>query len=156
MPLHLIEFAGDENTITNCIITAYIPSADVAYDKDYVGLPQSSALYISSNNNLLDNVTVSVDGTSVAEGSYYPSIDAIDFQSTGKGVVIENNTITNSKVIATGSNYVYGINVGRAKDTTTPQPLPMTRASRNSASSSPRAVSTILPLPTALPPLLCV
>ena len=118
MPLHLIEFAGDENTIANTIIIAYIPTADVVYDKDYVGLPQSSALYISSNNNLLDNVTVSVDGTSVAEGSYYPSIDAIDFQSTGKGVVIENNTITNSKVIATGSNYVYGINVGRAKDTT--------------------------------------
>ncbi|WP_292474617.1 right-handed parallel beta-helix repeat-containing protein, partial [Methanosphaera sp.] len=112
MPLHLIEFAGDENTITNSIITAYIPSADVAYDKDYVGLPQSSALYISSNNNTVENVGVVVNGAEVAEGSYYPSIDAIDFQSTGKGVVIENNTITNSKVIATGSNYVYGINVG--------------------------------------------
>ncbi|MEE1117310.1 MAG: hypothetical protein UHX91_03620, partial [Methanosphaera sp.] len=117
-PLHAVEIAEDGNIITNTIITATIASADVAYDKDYVGLPQSSALYISSNNNLLDNVTVSVDGTSVAEGSYYPSIDAIDFQSTGKGVVIENNTITKSKVIATGSNYVYGINVGRAKDTT--------------------------------------
>ncbi|MEE3324637.1 MAG: Ig-like domain-containing protein, partial [Methanosphaera sp.] len=117
-PLHAVEIAEDGNIITNTIITATIASADVAYDKDYVGLPQSSALYISSNNNLLDNITVSVDGTSVAEGSYYPSIDAIDFQSTGKGVVIENNTITNSKVIATGSNYVYGINVGRAKDTT--------------------------------------
>ncbi|MEE3324348.1 MAG: hypothetical protein VZR33_03360, partial [Methanosphaera sp.] len=117
-PLHAVEIAEDGNIITNTIITATIASADVAYDKDYVGLPQSSALYISSNNNLVDNVTVSVDGTSVAEGSYYPSIDAIDIQSTGKGAVIENNTITNSKVIATGSNYVYGINVGRAKDTT--------------------------------------
>ncbi|WP_292473612.1 Ig-like domain-containing protein, partial [Methanosphaera sp.] len=32
--------------------------------------------------------------------------------------VIEGNTLRNVTVIATGSNYVYGINVGRAKDTT--------------------------------------
>ncbi|MEE3440216.1 hypothetical protein [Ruminococcus sp.] len=46
-PLHAVEIAEDGNIITNTIITATIASADVAYDKDYVGLPQSSALYIS-------------------------------------------------------------------------------------------------------------
>ena len=117
LPLRVVEFDADKNTIMNTEITASIPSIDVPYDKDYVGQPLSSGLYISSSDNTVDNVTVDVDGSSAVDNSSYVSIDGIDVQSKGKNFTINNNILNDVTVSVKGSRYVYGINVGRANNT---------------------------------------
>ena len=114
-PVHAIEISGDNNKIIDTKLNIKAPSADVVYNENFVGTPATSGIYISSSNNKIENVQVIFDGTK--QTGYFPSVDGIDIQSKGYGETITNNIITNSKITVTGSNYVYGINMGRAKDT---------------------------------------
>ena len=114
--LHAIEVTGNKNTISNINAKVTAPSADVVYDANYVGYPQTSAIQISSNDNRIANSTVSFDGSQ--KTGYYPSADGIDIQSPNGTVTIRNNTITNTQVTVKGPVYVYGVNVGRANRTT--------------------------------------
>ena len=114
-PLHAIEVSGDSNTIFNTTLNVQAPSADVVYDKNWVGHPAASALYISSSNNNVENSQVYYNATESKDS--FPSADGIDVQSEGYGFIAENNTIKNTTVVVNGTNYVYGINIGRTKNT---------------------------------------
>lgn len=114
-PLHAIEVSGDSNTIVNTTLTVQAPDADVVYDKNWVGHPAASALYISSSNNNVEDSQVYYNATASTDS--FPSADGIDIQSEGFGLIAENNTIKNTTVVVNGTNYVYGINVGRTKNT---------------------------------------
>ena len=114
-PIHAIYVYENGNTIANTILNITAPSADVEYNSDYsVKAPAPAAIVINSDNNLLDNVTVFFDGTS-STGSW-PTVDGIYLVSDK--TPIQNNTIKDSTVEVIGANYVYGVNVGNAKDTT--------------------------------------
>ncbi len=115
-PIHVIEITENANTIKNTIVNAIMPSAPIAYDKNWVGHPASSAIYISSSDNLLDNVTVMLNDNGEEKGAY-SSLDGIDIQSPASGLLAENNVIKNSDINVTGINYTYGINIGRTKNT---------------------------------------
>ena len=114
--LHAVEVTGDNNTLTNVTVNLQAPSAPVVYDKNWVGHPASSAIYVTSSNNVIEDSTVNFNAIETDE--QFPSADGIDIQSEGYGIVSENNTIRNTTVNVNGTDYVYGINVGRAKNTT--------------------------------------
>lgn len=113
--IHGIQVDGNKNTIKDTTLNVTAPSADVVYDANWVGHPATSGLYISSSNNVVNNSRIIFDGSE--QVGYFPSVDGVDIQSTGNGVTITGNTIDSSVVTVTGSNYVYGINMGRAKGT---------------------------------------
>ncbi|RAP45366.1 MAG: hypothetical protein BZ135_06030 [Methanosphaera sp. rholeuAM6] len=114
-PIHAIEVSGDNNKIIDTTVNVIAPSADVVYDANYVGTPATSGIYISSSKNLIDNVTLTFDGSK--QVGYFPSVDAIDIQSTGYGKTVTDNAITNSRITVKGNSYVYGVSVGRSKNT---------------------------------------
>ena len=116
-PIHAIDVYGEGNTIANTLLNITAPSGDVEYGPapDYKTVaPAPAAIVVRSDNNLIDNVTVYFDGTEST--GYFPTVNAIYVVSSD--TIINNNTIKDSKVNVKGSNYVYGINVGKAKDTT--------------------------------------
>ncbi len=119
--IHAIYVYDDNNIITNTEINIVAPSANVKYNPDYsVNTPAPAAIVISSNNNLIDNTTITFDGTSAIHledptAWDAPTVDGIYLVSST--TPIENNTIQDTTIEVTGSNYAYGINVGNAKNT---------------------------------------
>jgi len=112
--IHAIYVYEAGNTISNTVLNITAPSADVEYNPDYsTKSPAPAAIVISSNNNLVDNVTVTFNANTST--GFYPTVDGIYVVSEKTPVV--NNTIKDTTVTVTGTNYVYGINVGNAKDT---------------------------------------
>jgi TolA-binding protein len=113
--VHAITLYDDNNIITNTIINVTAPSGDVQYNPDWsTKAPAPTAILISANNTLLDNVTVYFDApTSVG---YFPTVNGIHIGSVDG--TITNTTLRDTKVNVKGTNYAYGINVGNAKDTT--------------------------------------
>ena len=112
--IHAIYVYEAGNTIANTVLNITAPSADVEYNPDYsTKSPAPAAIVISSNNNLVDNVTVTFNANTST--GFYPTVDGIYVVSEKTPVV--NNTIKDTTVTVTGTNYVYGINVGNAKDT---------------------------------------
>ena len=113
--IHAIYVYEAGNTIANTVLNITAPSADVEYNPDYsTKSPAPAAIVISSNNNLVDNVTVTFNANTST--GFYPTVDGIYVVSEKTPVV--NNTIKDTTVTVTGTNYVYGINIGNAKDTT--------------------------------------
>ena len=114
-----VQILAENNTITDSVINATIPSGDVQYDyTTWAVLATAPAgLYINSSNVLVEDTLIYVDGTAIAEGSHYPTINGIDIESIND-IIIENITIAECDIIVLGPNYVYGINVGPTNHTT--------------------------------------
>jgi len=115
--LNPVEITGNSNHISNVTITATVPSADVEYGPAPaypVITPAPAALLITSSNNVVEDIKVTMDGSEALPG-WAQTTNGIYILSLGD--TIEDNTITNAIVNVNGPNYVYGINVGNAKDT---------------------------------------
>ena len=117
-PVYGIQILADNNIIANSTINVTAPSNDVEYDySNYpvysVKTPASAALVINSSYNLVDNTNIYYTGTTYS--GYGPSCNGIYLLSFGD--MITNNIIKDTNVTVTGTNYTYGINVGKAKDT---------------------------------------
>ena len=114
--VYAITIYDDNNIIANTIVNVNAPASDVQYNSDWsTKAPAPTAILVSSSNNELDNVTVNFE-TDSNIGSESSTINGIHIGSvTG---AIANNTVRDSKVNVKGPRFVYGINVGNAKDTT--------------------------------------
>ncbi|RAP51994.1 MAG: hypothetical protein BZ138_03940, partial [Methanosphaera sp. rholeuAM270] len=113
--MHAIDITGNKTTIKGSFFNITMPSADVEYDANWVGHPVSSGIFISSNDNLIYDTVLYMDASE--KTGYYPSADGIDIQSPDTSITINNNVVRGAVVVVNGPSYVYGINVGRAKNT---------------------------------------
>ncbi len=120
-PVQVIKIEEDENIVTGVTINATMPSADIIWNDDYsIGNVPSAGIFIRSSNNKVNNTKLYVYALNSTEDSYYPTIDGIDIQSKAVGQYVTGNEIKNTRINVTGGSYVYGLNIARAKETTTP------------------------------------
>ena len=98
-------------------VNVQAPSSDVIYNADYsIGNAATSGIFIRSSNNIINKTKVTYDGKQ--QTGYFPSVDGIDIQSKAVGTPIVNNILNNTQINVNGSNYAYGINIGRTLNTT--------------------------------------
>ena len=118
--LQAIKIEEDLNIITNCTINITAAAGDTVWNADWsIGNVPTAGVFIRSSNNLVNNTKIWVDGTRVASGASYPSVDGLDIQSKAVGEYVSGNEIRNTRINVTGGSYVYGLNVARAQDTYT-------------------------------------
>ena len=103
----LVIINGDNNKVVNSNITVIGPSDSVDYFSDPSIAPTVNII-VSSNNNIIDNNYLYIYA-STASG--YGTIEAITVQAPS-GVKLTNNTITNNIITGSGTDYLYGINMG--------------------------------------------
>ena len=115
-PVQGIKIDDDKNTVTNTTVNITAPSSDVIYNADYsIGNAASSGIFIRGSSNLINNTKLYY--TALDQTGYFPSVDGIDIQSKDVSETVVNNTISNSVITVNGVNYVYGLNMGRSKNT---------------------------------------
>ena len=113
--VHAITVYENDNVIVNTVVNVTAPAGDVQYNSDWsTKAPAPTAVLVSANNTLLENVTVNFNAPTTI-GSF-PTVNGIHLGSVDGTIV--NSTVRDSKVSVKGTNYAYGINVGNAKDTT--------------------------------------
>jgi len=120
-PTQIIKIEEDKNLVTGTTINATVPAADVKWNSDYsIGNVPTAGIFIRSSNNNINNTKLYLYSTEAASGSSYPTVDGIDIQSKNIGEYVTGNQIRSTRINVTGGSYVYGLNIARAKDTTTP------------------------------------
>ncbi len=114
-PVIGIKIDDNKNTVTNTTVNISAPSSDLVYNPDLTSNADSSGIFIKGSNTLIDNVKLYYDDAGQTTG-FFPTVDGMDVQSKAAGQEVVGNTIQNSMITVTGTNYVYGLNLGRSKN----------------------------------------
>ncbi|WP_455646135.1 beta strand repeat-containing protein [Methanosphaera sp.] len=126
-----IYITGTQNTVQTTNITTNSPASNIPYGAD-PAVANLAAIVVLADGNTITNNKIIINSTTSTSDWGYGSIEAITVQGSTK-TTANNNKITNNQITITGTEYVYGINIGENTSSNTVQSNTINMNSNNYA-----------------------